>query len=75
MHPCKRWVWENAYSSFKSVERPINLYNILFDNHFPFQKSFFCHSKYILGDVLDNYVQNFEKIFVFFFLQKNVFLP
>ena len=25
-----------------------------------------------LGDVLDNYVQNFEKIF---FLQKNVFLP
>ena len=35
---------------------------------------FFCHSKCFLGDVLDNYVQKFEKIF----LQKkkkNVFLP
>ena len=41
--------WENAYSSLKGVERPINLYIILFDNHFPFQKSVFVilsHSKY-----------------------------
>ena len=34
-------VWENAYSSLKSVERAINLYIILYDNRFPFQKSFF----------------------------------
>ena len=34
---------ENACSSLKSVdvERPINLYNILFDTHSPFQKSVF----------------------------------
>ena len=32
----------------------------LFENHFPFQKSVFRHSKYILGDKLDNYVQKFE---------------
>ena len=38
MHLCKRWVWENDYSSLKRVERPINLYITLFDNHFPFQK-------------------------------------
>ena len=44
------------------MERPINLYIILFDNHSPFQKSVFCHSKYIFGDVLDNYVQKYEKI-------------
>ena len=25
------------------------------------QLLFFCHSKYVLGDVLDNYVQKFEK--------------
>ena len=54
------------------MKRPINLYIILFDNHFPFQKSvFFCHSKYIVGDVLDNSVQKYDKIF----LAKNVFLP
>ena len=41
MHLCKGWVWKNAYSSLKSVERPINLCIILFDNHSPFQKSFF----------------------------------
>ena len=68
MHLCKRWVWENAYSSLKSVERPINLYIILFDNHSPFQKSVFGHSK----DVLDKYVQKYEK---YFLQKKNVFLP
>ena len=48
----------NAYSSLKSMERAINLNIIIFENHYPFQKSdFFCHSKYILRDVLDNYVQ------------------
>ena len=46
-----------------SVKRPINLNIILFDNHSPFQKSVFCYSKYILGDVQDKYVQKFEKIF------------
>ena len=61
MHLCKRSVWKNAYSSLKSVERPINLYIILFDNHSPFQKSVFGHYKYILGDVLDKYVQEYEK--------------
>ena len=70
MHLCKRLVWENAYSGFKSMERPINLYIILFDNHFPFQKSVFCHSKYILGDVLDNYVKKSEKNF---FAKKCIF--
>ena len=33
MHLCEGWVWENAYSSLKSVETPINLCIILFDNH------------------------------------------
>ena len=33
MHLCEGWVSENAYSSFKSVETPINLCIILFDNH------------------------------------------
>ena len=70
-------MWENAYSSFKSAERHINLNIILFDNHFSFQKSVFRHSKYILGD--DNYVQKFEKnIFalecVYSFLPFNVLL-
>ena len=54
---------ENAYSSLKSVETPINLCIILFDNHSHISKSVFCYSKYILGDVLDKYVQNFNKIF------------
>ena len=49
----------NAHNNLKSVERPINL----FDNHSPFQKSVFHCSKYILGDVLDKYVQKYEKIF------------
>ena len=61
MHLCKRWVWENAYRSLKSVERPINLCIILFDNHSPFQISVFRHSKYILGDVLDKYVQKYAE--------------
>ena len=62
MHLCKMWNWGNAYSSLKSVERPI-LYIILFDNHFPFQKSAFSHSKYIFGDLLDTFVQKYEIIF------------
>ena len=67
----------NAYSSLKSMERPINLYIKLFDNHSPFQKSsfFFCYSKYILGEVLDKYVQKFEKkkyIYIYI-LQKCIF--
>ena len=33
----------------------------------------FCHSKYILGDVQDNYVQKLEK--KNFFFVENVFLP
>ena len=31
MHVCKRWVWENAYSNLKSMERPINLFFIQFN--------------------------------------------
>ena len=65
MHLCKRWMWENAYSSLKRVERPINLYIILCDNHSHFQKSVFGHSKYILGDVLDKYIQKYEKNCIF----------
>ena len=44
------------------MERPINLYIILFDNHSPFQKSVFGHSKYVRGDVhvLDKYIQKYE---------------
>ena len=59
-------MWENAYSSFKSVKRPINLYIIVFGNHSPFQKSVFGHSKYmyILGDELDKYVKKYEKYFL-----------
>ena len=38
-----------------------------------FKNQFFCHSKYILGDVLDNYVQKFE--INIFCKKKNVFLP
>ena len=33
-------------SNLKSVERHINLSIMLFDNHFPFQKLLFGHSKY-----------------------------
>ena len=55
------------------MDRPINLYIILFDNHSPFQKSVFGHSKYILGDVLDKYVQTFEKKKIF--SVKNYILP
>ena len=64
---------KHPYSSLKSADtcRPINLYIILFENHFPFQKSVFCHSKYTLGDVLDNYVQKYEKRFIFFLQKKN----
>ena len=62
MHLCKKCVWENAHSSLKRVERPVYLYIILFDNHFPFQKPVFGHSKYLLGDVLDKYVQKYENI-------------
>ena len=51
MHLCKRWVCENAYRSLKSWKDLST-----FDNHSPFQKSVFGHSKYILGDVLDKYV-------------------
>ena len=40
----------------------MNLYIILFDNHVPLKKISFCHSKYILVDVLDNYVQKYENI-------------
>ena len=61
MHLCEGWVWENAYSSLKSVETPINLCIILFDNHSHVYKSVFGYSKYILGDVLDTYVQKFNK--------------
>ena len=52
------------------MEKAFNLYItcILFDNHSPFQKSVFGHSKYILGDVLDKYIQKYEK----YFLQKIV---
>ena len=53
-------MWENAYSSLKNVERPINLCVILFDNHSCFNNQFF-YSKYILGDVLDKHIQKFEK--------------
>ena len=60
MHLCKGWVWENAYSSLKSVGRPIHSHIILFDKHSSFQKSVFCYSKYILEDVLDKYVQKVE---------------
>ena len=63
MHLCNRWVWENAYCSLKSVERPIDLNIILFDNHSPFQKSVFGHSKYILGDALDKYVQKYIHVY------------
>ena len=64
--------WENAYSSLKSVERPFDLYIILFDMFSPFQKPVLCHSKYIFGDVLDKYVQIYEQIFS---AKKIVFLP
>ena len=64
------------------MEIPINLYIIVFDNHFPFQKSIFRHSKYILGDKLDNYAQkNLKKkniyIYIYFAKKKGggVFLP
>ena len=57
------------------MEIPINLYSILFDNHFPFQKSVFV-IKYILGDVLRKYIQIFEKKNKKqFSAKKNVFLP
>ena len=59
MHLCKRWVWKNAYSSIKSVERPINLYIILFDNQSPFQKSVFV----ILSIFLQTYQTNMKKYF------------
>ena len=69
-------MWENAYSSLKSVERPINLCTILFDNHSPFKNHFFCYSKYILGDVLDKYVQRFEEKYIYIFsAKKNAFCP
>ena len=68
MYLCKRWLRENAYSSLKSVERPINLYIILFDNHSPFQKSVFVHSKYILSMM---YWTNMFKNMKNYFLQKN----
>ena len=41
----------------KKHGKPINLYIIVFNNQFPFQKSVCGHSKYILGDVLDKYVK------------------
>ena len=44
MHLFKGCVWENAYSSLKSVERSINVYIILFDNHSPFQDLVICYS-------------------------------
>ena len=56
-------MWENAYSSLKSVETPINLRIFLFDNHSHVKNQFSCYSKYILGDVLDKYVQNIINIF------------
>ena len=54
-------MWENAYSSLKRVERPINLFIILFATIPLFKKSEFCYSKNILEDVLDKYVQKSEK--------------
>ena len=51
MHLCEGWVWENAYSSLKSVETPINIRIFLFDNHSHVKNQFSCYSKYILGDV------------------------
>ena len=64
MYLCKRWIRENTYSSFKSIGRPVDLYIILFDKHSPFQKSVvqFCRCKYIIGDVLDKYVQRYQKL-------------
>ena len=63
---------ENAYSSLKSVERPINLCIILFDNHSPFQNFCFHFCKYIPRDIFDKNDQTFEKEI---FSAKNVFLP
>ena len=68
MHLCKSWLRENAYSSFKSVERP-SIYTLSYLIIISLFKNHFCHSKYIFGDVLDNCIQKFEE--KSFFAKKN----
>ena len=50
-----------ALKAWKDLSIYTCTYIILFDNHFPFQTSVFCLSRYILGDVLDNYAQKLKK--------------
>ena len=52
-----------AWKDLSMYTLPYLIIISLFKNQlFFFFVLFFCHSKYILGDVLDNYVQNFENI-------------
>ena len=62
-------MWENAYSSLKSVERPINIYVYYLISKVSF---IFCNAKYILGDVLHRYVKNLKTIFS---VKKCLFFP
>ena len=59
----------NAYSSLKSIQRPIDLYIILFGKLSPFFKTKFfvflsMFTEYVYGDVLDKYVQKYEEYFL-----------